>query len=58
LIAVGISGTDLSTDGGLTWVATDTIGYNSVQFGGRAGYVVGPKGRVGKVEFTPDRKKR
>jgi len=58
LIAVGISGTDLSTDGGLTWVAADTIGYNSVQFGGRAGYVVGPKGRVGKAEFAPDMKKR
>jgi photosystem II stability/assembly factor-like uncharacterized protein len=58
LIAVGISGTDVSSDGGLTWAAADTIGYNSVQFGGRVGYVVGPKGRVGKNEFAPDMKKR
>lgn len=58
LIAVGLSGTDVSNDGGLTWSATDSIAYNAVQFSGRTGYVVGPKGRVGKAVFTPDRKRR
>ena len=53
LIAVGISGTDLSSDGGLTWTASDTIGYNSVQFGGRAAYAAGPKGRVARAELMP-----
>ena len=58
LIAVGSSGTDLSNDGGLTWAVADTIGYNSVQFGGRTGFVVGPKGRVGSTEFAPERRRR
>ncbi|MEO8622289.1 MAG: glycosyl hydrolase [bacterium] len=52
LVVVGISGTDVSNDGGKTWVASDSVGYNSIQFGGATGYVVGPKGRVGKSEFA------
>ncbi|MEP7001327.1 MAG: glycosyl hydrolase [bacterium] len=51
LVAVGISGTDVSSDGGRTWVASDSVGYNSIQFGGATGYVVGPKGRVAKSVF-------
>jgi photosystem II stability/assembly factor-like uncharacterized protein len=53
LVAVGISGTDVSHDGGRTWEASDSVGYNSIQFGGTTGYVVGPKGRVGTAVFTP-----
>ena len=49
LVAVGISGTDVSTDGGVTWVATDTVGYNAVQFGGHTGYVAGPQGRLARI---------
>jgi photosystem II stability/assembly factor-like uncharacterized protein len=56
LVAVGISGTDLSSDGGLTWTASDSVGYNSVQLGGHTGYVVGPKGRIGKAVFAGERR--
>ena len=55
LVTAGLSGTDVSRDGGLSWMAMDTLGYNSVQFGGRTGYAVGPKGRVAKAEFPPTR---
>jgi photosystem II stability/assembly factor-like uncharacterized protein len=48
LVAVGLNGTDVSSDGGMTWVATDTVAYNSVQFDGKGGYAVGPKGRVAR----------
>lgn len=49
IVAVGLRGTDLSRDGGLTWVRGDTTGYNSVVFASRsAGYAVGPRGRVSK----------
>ena len=46
LVAVGLNGTDRSHDGGLTWAATDSVAYNALQFGGRTGFVVGPKGRI------------
>jgi photosystem II stability/assembly factor-like uncharacterized protein len=51
LVAVGISGSDYSSDGGETWVPIDTVGFNSVAFGvGRttAGWVVGSGGRIAK----------
>jgi photosystem II stability/assembly factor-like uncharacterized protein len=48
LVAVGLSGTDISRDGGRTWMQVDTVAYNSVAFGSRAaGWAVGPKGRIG-----------
>ena len=53
LLAVGINGTDRSDDGGLNWMAVDTTGYNSVQFGGRTAYAVGPKGRVAAWVVRP-----
>jgi hypothetical protein len=49
VIAVGTSGSDYSTDGGETWTAIDTVGFNTVAFaraGGTAGWAVGPRGRV------------
>ena len=49
LLATGISGTDRSVDGGATWTPVDTVGYNSVQVGGRYAFVVGPKGRVARL---------
>lgn len=52
LVAVGISGTDVSIDGGATWVPSDSVGYNAVQFGGRVGYAVGPRGRVARGDFV------
>ena len=52
LVAVGLNGSDRSRDGGLTWAATDSVPYNSLQFGGRTGFVVGPKGRAAAAVFT------
>ena len=54
LVAVGLNGTDLSRDGGGTWTPVDTTAYNSVQFASpAAGYTVGPKGRVARMEIKP-----
>ena len=54
LVAVGLSGTDISRDGGLTWAAADSIAYNSVQFASRSlGFAVGPKGRISAFRDTP-----
>jgi len=47
LVAVGLSGTDVSHDGGRSWRNVDTTAYNSVLFGThRRGWAVGPKGRL------------
>lgn len=49
LVAVGLSGTDLSRDRGGSWMRVDTTAYNSVAFATRSvGWAVGPKGRIGK----------
>jgi photosystem II stability/assembly factor-like uncharacterized protein len=49
LIAVGPSGSDLSTDGGATWTPIDDTGYHalSVAPGGRVAWAAGEGGRVG-----------
>jgi photosystem II stability/assembly factor-like uncharacterized protein len=48
LVAVGLSGTDISRDGGRTWMQVDSVAYNSVAFASAtAGFAVGPKGRIG-----------
>jgi photosystem II stability/assembly factor-like uncharacterized protein len=48
-VAVGTSGSDRSVDGGLTWRATDSTGYNAVSFATRtAGWAVGPQGRIAR----------
>ena len=55
LIAVGLNGTDISSDGGRTWAAVDTAAYNAVAFASRsAGYAVGAKGSV--VKFVETRR--
>jgi photosystem II stability/assembly factor-like uncharacterized protein len=46
VVAVGLNGTHVSNDGGLSWAATDTVPYNSLQLVGKSGYVAGPRGRV------------
>ena len=49
LVAVGLTGTDVSTDGGRTWANVDSTAYNSVAFASpAAGWVVGPKGRIAR----------
>lgn len=50
LVAVGLAGTFVSRDSGLTWTQTDTIAMNSVRFSGRTGIAVGPRGRVARMD--------
>jgi photosystem II stability/assembly factor-like uncharacterized protein len=52
LVAVGLSGTDRSDDGGATWTAVDSVAYNSLRFAtSTTGWAVGPKGRIAR--WTP-----
>jgi photosystem II stability/assembly factor-like uncharacterized protein len=47
LIAVGLGGTALSTDGGESWTMADTLGYNSVAVAPNGtAWAIGPRGRV------------
>ncbi|HEX4933494.1 MAG TPA: hypothetical protein VFV33_09965, partial [Gemmatimonadaceae bacterium] len=48
IVAVGTSGSDLSKDGGESWIPLDTTALNAVAFAkrGKAGYAVGPKGVI------------
>jgi len=47
VVAVGSSGSDISSDGGKTWRNVDNASYNAVQAkGGRAVWAVGEKGLV------------
>ncbi|MDB4905943.1 MAG: glycosyl hydrolase [Gemmatimonadetes bacterium] len=48
LVGVGLAGTFVSRDGGDSWSAADSVGYNSVSFAAHAGYAVGPRGRVAR----------
>jgi photosystem II stability/assembly factor-like uncharacterized protein len=49
LVAVGLTGTDVSRDGGATWVSVDSVSYNSVAFAADgSGWVVGPRGRIAR----------
>jgi photosystem II stability/assembly factor-like uncharacterized protein len=51
LLAAGMSGVDVSTDGGLTWTTVDTTGYHSISFGktSRIGWASGANGRVARI---------
>jgi photosystem II stability/assembly factor-like uncharacterized protein len=50
LVAVGLSGSDRSADGGAHWAPIDTVGYHAVSFArsADAGWAVGAGGRVAK----------
>jgi len=51
LVAVGPGGAAYSPDGGGAWTALDSTSYWSVGFGSsRYGWMVGPKGRIARVE--------
>jgi photosystem II stability/assembly factor-like uncharacterized protein len=53
LIAVGPEGASLSRDDGATWTAVDSASYWSVGFASpRAGWMVGPGGRITKVTLA------
>jgi len=48
-VAVGTSGSDISTDEGATWKPLDQENYNTVAFtSAGAGWAAGPKGRIAK----------
>jgi len=54
-IAVGTSGSDVSTDDGATWKPLDREKYNSVAFTPKGdGWAVGPKGRIAKFTKTDE----
>ena len=57
LVAVGLTGTDVSIDDGLSWTSADSTAYNSVAFASpTAGWAVGPKGRIARwTGRAPDR---
>lgn len=49
LVAVGLTGTDVSHDGGMTWVRVDSVAYNSAAFAADgSGWAVGPTGRIAR----------
>ncbi|GAC1514203.1 MAG: oxidoreductase [Gemmatimonadaceae bacterium] len=49
LVAVGLTGTALSTDGGASWYSVDSAAFNGARFSaGGAGWAVGSGGRVAK----------
>jgi photosystem II stability/assembly factor-like uncharacterized protein len=49
LVAVGLSGTDVSRDRGASWTSVDTVAYNSVAFAtATGGWAVGPAGRIAR----------
>jgi photosystem II stability/assembly factor-like uncharacterized protein len=48
LVAVGPSGTSLSTDWGKTWQPLDASAFHAVSFAGNAGWAVGGKGVIAR----------
>lgn len=52
LLAVGPSGSDLSTDDGASWKANDEAGFHAFSFArkGSTGWAVGEKGSIGKFK--------
>jgi len=49
LVAVGLTGTDVSRDGGRSWTLVGSVAYNSVAFAtDGSGWAVGPKGRIAR----------
>lgn len=49
VVAVGLVGTALSTDGGESWRMVDSVAYNSVAFSAAGdGWAVGPRGRISR----------
>jgi photosystem II stability/assembly factor-like uncharacterized protein len=54
LVAVGLSGTDVSRDGGRSWHSVDGVAYNSVAFASVSrGWVAGSAGRLARWSGGP-----
>ena len=50
-IATGTNGTDYTMDGGQTWIALSSMGFNAVQFAPSGTvFAVGGKGRVARID--------
>jgi photosystem II stability/assembly factor-like uncharacterized protein len=62
LVAVGLTGTDISRDGGGSWLNVDSVAYNSAAFATPSrGWAVGPAGRIARWsrnEGAPDTRRR
>ena len=50
-LAVGTSGSDISSDDGKGWKPFDSGAYNAIGVAGDAVWAVGPGGRIGKLRF-------
>ena len=48
-IAVGTSGSDVSSDDGRTWKPFDSAAYNAMSFAGSIGWAVGPNGAIARL---------
>ncbi len=48
IVAVGLAGTGVSSDGGKSWTAVDATAYNTAGFAGGGGFAVGPKGVIAR----------
>jgi photosystem II stability/assembly factor-like uncharacterized protein len=57
VIAVGTSGSDVSTDGGASWTPLDGENYNSVAARKGVVWAVGPQGRIAKLDMLPGGRK-
>jgi photosystem II stability/assembly factor-like uncharacterized protein len=49
-IAIGPSGSDVSTDGGKTWRNFDSAAYYALSLAGSSGWAMGPKGAIAKLK--------
>ena len=59
ILAVGTTGTDLSTNGGVNWSHVDNTPLNAVASKGRnAVWAVGPNGAVVRLETAKEAQKR
>ena len=54
-VAVGPSGSDLSTDGGRTWSRVDGPGFDSARAAGSVVWAAGAKGAIGRLELRRSR---
>src|SRR5579883_3133558 len=52
-IAVGTSGSDVSTDNGNSWRNFDSGHYNALSIAGNDGWAVGPKGAIARLHLPP-----
>ncbi len=55
ILAAGSHGISLSTDDGLTWTRSDSVGFNSLSFGPakESGWAAGSDGRLAKIVVGP-----